>query len=82
MHNKLDLPVELLIVSLWAKCVGCLTGAVVGKRASTETSRCPQCGGIRPHGWSCPFCGHRHAASVGIVRQVDGQLVRVDERGS
>jgi DNA-directed RNA polymerase subunit RPC12/RpoP len=39
----------------------------------SQDIRCPECGRI-PHGLACPFCGHRHAASVRIVRRLTGRL--------
>lgn len=38
---------------------------------------CPRCSGVRTSGPRCPFCGHEHARSVRMVRQVGGKLVRM-----
>ena len=42
-----------------------------------QSIRCPECGAIRERGLECPQCHHRHTASVRVVRQTDGTLVRM-----
>jgi superfamily II DNA or RNA helicase len=42
-----------------------------------EDISCPQCGGIRRRGPTCPHCGHTHSDSVRPVRMVDGRLVQM-----